>query len=204
MAPITSLAQLDLTKTYSYADYLTWQVTELVELVKGRIWKKSPAPKVMHQRYVRRILTKIDNALAGQRCEVFVAPFDVRLTTGGANGDQHITTVVQPDICVVCDPEQLDERGCLGAPVLVVEILSASTMAYDTKVKFDLYEESGVAEYWIVSPGERAVAVYVLRGAEYQAVGSFYEPGLIPCHTLPDLGLDWKDIFEPAGKVPSV
>lgn len=104
-------------------------------------------------------------------------------------GDQHIRTMVQPDICLVCDPAQLVERGCRGAPALVVEILSASRMAYDTKVKFDLYEESGVPEYWIVSPEERAVAV--LHGEQYQAVGSFYEPGPMPCRPLPGLGLAW-------------
>lgn len=199
MATITSFAQLDPTQTYSYADYLTWQLTELVELVKGRVWQKSPAPKMLHQRYVTHTVRVFANHLAGRRCEVFIAPFDVRLTTGGANGDQQIRTVVQPDLCVVCDPAQLDERGCVGAPALVVEILSPKTMAYDTKVKFDLYEENGVGEYWIVSPGERAVAVYVLAAdGRYRAVGSFFEPGPIPCQALPGFAPDWADIFEPA------
>ncbi len=135
---------------------------------------------------------------------MFVAPFDVRLTTAGANGDQQIQTVVQPDICVVCDAGQLDERGCVGTPTLVVEILSASTMAYDTKVKFDLYEESGVLEYWIVSPGKQGMAVYALHEERYQTVGSFYRPGPIACHTLPELALDWVDIFHPSVKAAGV
>ncbi|MBG8552469.1 Uma2 family endonuclease [Hymenobacter guriensis] len=195
MPPITSLSQLDLTKTYTYADYLTWQLDEFIELVKGKVHRMSPAPRRVHQKVARNIVRHVDQQLTGGPCEVYFAPFDVRLTTPGPNGDAQITTVVQPDICVVCDPSKLDERGCLGAPDWIIEILSPSTAAYDTREKFELYEESGVLEYWIVFPGEKTVATYVLHEGRYQSRGSYYAPGHLPAHTLPALQLHWEEVF---------
>ncbi|GAB2790388.1 Uma2 family endonuclease [Hymenobacter luteus] len=196
MPPITSLSQLDLTKTYTYADYLTWQLTEWVELIRGKVRPMSPAPRVVHQRISSRLMGIIYARLAQHRCEVFHAPFDVRLTTTSANGDAEVTTVVQPDICVVYDPGKLDEKGCVGAPDWIIEILSPGNLARDTKEKFDLYEEDVVGEYWIVSPGEKSVTVYVLRDGCYQVRGEFYTPGLIPVHTLPEFGVEWTEVFK--------
>lgn len=69
--------------------------------------------------------------------------------------------MLQPDLSVICDPEKLDERGCLGAPDLVVEILSPSTAAKDLKEKLSLYEIHGVKEYWVVDPRDRIIFVFV-------------------------------------------
>ena len=124
------------------------------------------------------------------------APFDVRLTTGGANGDQEIKTVVQPDICVVCDLAKIDARGCVGAPDWIIEILSPGNVGHDTKTKFDLYEESGVREYWIVAPGINTVTVYVLEGSEYRIQAEYAEPGPMPVATLPGLAVEWADVFD--------
>lgn len=74
--------------------------------------------------------------------------------------DNYIETVVQPDICVICDPAKIDRRGCNGAPDLVMEILSPSTGGKDLIVKYDLYERHGVKEYWIIHPAERTLLVY--------------------------------------------
>ena len=104
-------------------------------------------PSRLHQAYSLDIAAEIRQYLKGKPCQVYVAPFDVRLTTAGANGDQQITPMVQPDICVVCDLAKLDDRGCVGAPDWIVEILSPGNTSRDTKTKFDLYEESGVVEY---------------------------------------------------------
>ncbi|MBX0292241.1 Uma2 family endonuclease [Hymenobacter sp. HSC-4F20] len=195
MPPITSLSQLDLTKTYTYADYLTWQLTDFVELVKGKVRRMSPAPRRVHQKISGYFFGSVYAHLLQRSCEVYHAPFDVRLTTTGPNGDAQITTVVQPDICVICDPEKLDDKGCLGAPDWIIEILSPSTAAYDTREKFELYEESGVTEYWIVFPGEKTVATYVLENGRYQSRGAYFEPGPLPVHTLPGLELQWEGVF---------
>jgi Uma2 family endonuclease len=149
MPPITSLSQLDLTKIYSYADYLTWRLEEVVKLIRGKVRQMSPTPRVVHQRLSSRFMGMIYAHLAHQSCEVFHVPFDMRLTKATPNGDAQITTVVQPDICVVCDPTKLDEKGCLGAPDWIIEIVSPGNASHDTKSKFDLYEENGVPEYCI-------------------------------------------------------
>ncbi|MBC8085156.1 MAG: Uma2 family endonuclease [Hymenobacter sp.] len=195
MVPITDISQLDLTKTYTYADYLTWQLDEFVELVRGKICQMSPAPRRVHQEISGYFFGSIYAHLLGQPCKVYHAPFDVRLTTTGPDGNEQLTTVVQPDLCVVCDPAKLDDAGCLGAPDWIIEIISPRTAAYDTREKFELYEESGVTEYWIVFPGEKAVATYVLENGRYQLRGSYFEPGLLPAHTLPALQLQWERVF---------
>ncbi len=200
-APVTSLADLDPDGTYSYADYLSWQFEELVELWRGKIMRRMGAPADRHQAAVGNLFLTFGNHLRRQRCQVRVAPYDVRLPRPGQPADQKaIYTVVQPDICVICDPAKIDERGCLGAPDLVIEVTSPRTQARDWKGKLDLYEEAGVPEYWIVSPKEQTIAVFVHEAAtgRYQLVGEYSEPGAVPCATLPGLGLDWADIFKEA------
>ena len=196
--PVTDLSQLDPTKTYTYADYLTWQFEESVELIKGKLMRPMAGPSRLHQVYSGNIYFQVRQLLKNNFCQVYTAPFDVRLTTAGANGDEQIRTVVQPDICVVCDRAKLDDRGCLGAPDWIVEILSPGNTARDTRSKFDLYEESGVLEYWIVFPGVKTVAVYVLENEQYQLAGEYYEPGPIPVRTLPGLLLEWTEVFAEA------
>ena len=193
--PITDLSQLDVNKTYTYADYLTWKFEEFVEVIKGKLMRPMAGPSRMHQVYSLNIAAEIRQLLKGHPCQVYAAPFDVRLTTAGANGDEQILTVVQPDICVVCDRAKLDDRGCLGAPDWIVEIISPGNTARDTRTKFDLYEESGVLEYWIVFPGIKTVAVYVLDQDQYRLSAEYAAPGPVPVHTLPGLALEWTEIF---------
>lgn len=109
MPPITDISQLDLSKHYTYADYLTWQFSERVELIQGRVRLMSLAPRRTHQKISGQLFGTIFQHLRTQRCEVYHAPFDVRLTRSTPNGDAQITTVVQPDTCVICDPQKLDE-----------------------------------------------------------------------------------------------
>lgn len=116
---ITSLSQLDLTKVYSYADYYSWKFQEKVELFKGKIMKMSPAPSREHQRILTYIGNELYNFLKGQPCQVFFAPFDVRLEK--SSDDTKVENVVQPDISVICDLTKLDDRGCVGAPELIIE-----------------------------------------------------------------------------------
>jgi len=195
METITQLSQLDFSKTYTYADYLTWKFDEFVELIKGKVMRPMAGPSRLHQEQVGNIFGEVKQFLKGNSCRVYVAPFDVRLTTAGANGDQQIQTVVQPDICVVCDPAKLDDRGCVGAPDWIVEILSPGNTTRDTRIKFDLYEESGVREYWIVYPGVKTVAAFTLVDNQYKLTAEYTEPGPIPVATLPGLTLEWAEIF---------
>ena len=144
--PITSISQLDPNGTYTYADYLTWQFTELVELLRGKIMRRMSAPTDRHQALVGSLFLEIGSHLRRSPCQVRVAPYDVRLPKRGSTADEAIYTVVQPDVCVICDPSKIEPRGCLGAPDLIIEVASPRTAARDWKDKFDLYEEAGVGE----------------------------------------------------------
>ena len=128
---------------------------------------------------------------------MYYAPFDVRLTRSVGVGDAQIQTVVQPDIFVVCDQSKLDERGCLGAPDWIIEIVSPGNLKHDTKTKFDLYEEAGVQEYWVVFPGEKTILTYVLdANGRYQIAAEYAEPGPMPVATLPGLAVEWSEVFD--------
>ncbi|PKQ69813.1 Uma2 family endonuclease [Raineya orbicola] len=200
MARVTDFNTLDLNQTYSYADYLLWQFEERLELIKGKIFKMSPAPSMKHQKvagnlyfYMREYLQKNDLC-----CNLLIAPFDVRLfdKKKSKKANKEIYTVVQPDLCVVCDKEKLDERGCLGAPDLIIEILSKGNSKKEMKIKYELYEEAGVKEYWIVVPYEEFIHQYVLNDkGKYELKGIFVD-GSIPCQLFPDLQIELEKIFE--------
>ncbi|MBF9222212.1 Uma2 family endonuclease [Hymenobacter ruricola] len=200
MAPITSLSQLDPNGVYTYADYLTWRFDEFVELIKGKVRRPMSAPVPMHQQVSVNLTTEIRQFLKRKPCRVYAAPFDVRLTRSTGSDDAQIQTVVQPDICVVCDLTKIDKRGCVGAPDWIIEIVSPGNLKHDTKTKFDLYEENGVREYWVVFPGEQTVLAYVLDAhGRYEVAGEYAAPGPMPVTVLPGLAVEWSEVFDAAG-----
>jgi Uma2 family endonuclease len=195
---ITDISQLDLSKQYSYADYLTWQFTDRVELLKGWVHKMSPAPLRMHQDISRRLVVLIANFIDEEKCKVYDAPFDVRLVKYKGVENKEINTVVQPDICVVCDESKLDDYGCVGAPDFIIEILSKSTMKKDEVDKFQLYEENGVKEYWIVDIFSKVIKVFLLdpKTNKYNLLNYFTEEDeTIAVNTLKGLSIDLKHLF---------
>ncbi len=188
----------DLTGTYSYSDYLTWQWTEMAEVIRGKIYKMSPAPSSTHQKVSGNLFGLLWNYLRDKKCQVFTAPFDVRLPLSlKQNTDKEIITVVQPDLCVVCDPSKIDERGCLGAPDWIIEILSMHTSAKDLREKFDVYEDAGVKEYWVVHPQEQTILVYLLdENGKYKGILKPYvSTDLINSITLSGLTINLKEVF---------
>jgi Uma2 family endonuclease len=159
---ITDINQLDFSKSYSYVDYLTWKFQERVEIIKGKLFPMSPAPSREHQKISTALSALVWNHFRRHSCQVFEAPFDVRLNTTKANNESSVT-VVQPDLCVICDENKLDDSGCNGAPDLIVEILLPGKSKRKMKEKFEVYEETGVREYWLVNPLDKAVMIYVLN-----------------------------------------
>lgn len=151
MEKITSLSQLDPNGIYTYADYLTWQFEQAVELIKGKILPMAALSR-RHQAISRELNGVFYNYFKKHPCEFFAAPFDVRLfdkvKTAKANKD--VYTVIQPDICIICDNAKLDQKGCKGAPDLIVEILSPGNSKKEMRTKKRLYEENLVKEYWII------------------------------------------------------
>lgn len=193
---ITDINQLDLNKTYSYADYLTWQFQEKLELIKGKIFKMSPAPSTTHQRISGRLHGRLFNFFEPHPCNLFAAPFDVRLLDKKKSTlDKEIYTVVQPDLCVICDETKIDERGGIGAPDLVIEILSPGNSNKEMKYKFDLYEEAGVLEYWIVNPADKTVFIYVLKENQFIGMHPLIEEDAIQSKLFPELDFKLESIF---------
>ncbi|WP_392420593.1 Uma2 family endonuclease [Capnocytophaga canis] len=194
MATINNINQLDLVNgVYTYADYLLWKFEERVELLKGKIFKMSPAPSLKHQRISLNITLFLGNYFKNQKCQLFVAPFDVRLPKKDEKGD-NIHTVVQPDLCVICDESKLDERGCIGAPDLIIEILSPGNSKKEMKNKFELYQESGVEEYWIVNPTDENILVNILEDGKYRILKPVVDE-YITSVKFPELKIHTSDIF---------
>ena len=191
---------LDLNRQYTYADYLTWADDKMRELLNGFVRLMSPAPTLKHAVISSRLSNKIFNYIERKRgnCQVFYAPFDVRLPKNpDKTADDQIYTVVQPDICVVCDPSKLSERGCLGAPDMVIEILSLSSQRYVFRDKFNIYEAGGVKEYWVVSPKEKGINVFILQDNGKYDDGTVYEGNTqVPVQTLEGLSIDTETLFK--------
>jgi len=189
---------LDMNKRYTYADYLTWWDDKSRELIHGFIKMMSPSPRPVHADISHKISMHLGLYIYKNKgnCKVYPAPFDVRLPKKGETADDKIDTVVQPDICVICDLSKIDDRGCCGAPDMIVEILSPSTLKNDTIVKFALYEESGVKEYWIVQPKDKAINVFLLQENGKYDNGTLYElKGKVPVHVFDNHLIDLDDIF---------
>jgi Uma2 family endonuclease len=187
-------SDLDVNKTYTYADYLKWTFDERLELIKGKIFKMSPAPGSIHQRLAHRISLKLGNYLIGKSCEIFFAPFDVRLSRRSAN-EKEILTVVQPDICVICDNKKVDDKGCLGAPDIVVEILSPGNNKKELQNKYEVYEESGVLEYWIIHPLEKTFLKYTLVDNSFKASKLLTLGEEVTTPILPGFSLNLDELF---------
>lgn len=192
MAIVTNFSDLDLTKQYSYSDYLKWQFQERVELIKGFILKISPAPSMVHQRISNNLSFELNNYFKRKPCDVFVAPFDVRLPIASSKKD---TTVVQPDLCIICDESKLDARGCNGTPDLMVEIISTNNSKHDVHTKFNLYQEAGVKEYWIIEPNDKIILVYTLVNDEFIGLKPQVEGENIKSPLFPELEIALEDVF---------
>jgi len=190
---------LDMNKRYSYADYLTWMDDVRRELIDGFIKLMSPAPNRIHQEISVNLERNFINFLYKKQCKIYHAPSDVRFPKNNTEQtDKQTLTVVQPDIYVVCDPSKLDEKGCLGAPDLIIEIVSPRNHKRDIDEKFRLYEENKVREYWIVFPYESTVLVYLLDdNGKYQQKGIFADDDKIPVNIFNgDLVVDLTEVFE--------
>jgi len=151
---------------FTYADYRQWPADERWELIDGVAYAMAPAPTISHQTLAGQLFRQIDEALDGAPCRALIAPVDVLLPTPD-EVDDRTTTVVQPDILVVCDPKKITERNVRGAPDWIIEVLSPATARHDHLTKRALYERAGVREYWLVHPVDRVITVYTLRDGHY-------------------------------------
>lgn len=191
---MTALEEPDMSGTYTAADYLRWNLDELVELIRGRIFKMSPVPTTNHQKISREWSGLFYLKFKNKKYQFFAAPFDVYLVIPGQDYKQ-AENIVEPDLCVICDADKIKKFGCVGAPDLVVEILSRSTSRRDLKDKFELYEEFGVKEYWIISPENRSVILNELQNGKYKTFRPLTEGDILQSKNFPELEVELNEIF---------
>ena len=179
---------------YTFADYLTWDEDDHIELIYGSPYMMSP-PLRIHQKVSGALFHQLANYLDGKKCEVYSAPFGVRLFEEEGDRPEDVNTIVEPDLVVVCDPGKLDDYGCKGAPDLVIEILSPSSRRHDRIVKLDLYQRAGVREYWVVNPEDRTVQVMLLKDSYLLPVEDYGREDMAKVNILEDCAIDLSKVF---------
>ena len=179
---------------YTLEDALNWEEHERIEILDGYPVMQA-APSRQHQEVAVELTRQLANYLVGTKCKVFVAPFTVCPFATREDDPRSIDTLVEPDITVVCDPEKLDKVGCKGAPDLIIEILSPSSLRHDRLTKHNLYQRAGVREYWIVDPESKTVQTFVLENGYYAAQDFGDEGDTIQVNVLEDCAIDLSLVF---------
>jgi len=179
-------------RRFTYADYKEWELDEgeRYEIIYGEAFAMS-GPSTRHQAVSRQIVLLLGNYLQGKPCQVFYAPYDVRLFY---EEDESDDTVVQPDIMVICDKDKIGPEGCRGAPDLVIEILSPSNTALEMERKRKLYRQAGVREYWVVDAEDNSITAYCFKDGAI-ATNSYEASDALPVSVLPGLSISLGQVF---------
>jgi Uma2 family endonuclease len=177
---------------FTYADYKEWELEEgeRFELLNGEAYAMS-APNTTHQAILGELFSQFHVFLRGKNCKAFPAPFDVRLFY---RADENDDTVVQPDIVIICDKNKIGPEGCRGAPELIVEILSPSNSAIEMQMKFELYREAGVREYWVIDPENTTLTVYLFQNNDINTKVYKYNDK-VAVTVLPGLTISLEQVF---------
>ncbi|MDE6898933.1 MAG: Uma2 family endonuclease [Lawsonibacter sp.] len=179
---------------YTFADYLTWDEDDHIELIYGYPYMMS-SPSTEHQLVSGELFAQLHTYLADKKCRVIAAPYAVRLFEEASDRPEDVNTVVEPDLVVICDPSKMDRRGCKGTPDLVIEILSPSSRRHDRIVKLDLYQRAGVREYWVVNPEDRTVQVMLLKDSYLLPVEDYGREDMAKVNILEDCAIDLSKVF---------
>lgn len=179
---------------YTFADYLSWDEDERIELLNGVPFMMS-SPLRIHQEIAGAIFVQLYRFLEGKKCRVYQAPFSVRLFEAKKDVPEDVQTVVEPDISVICDENKLDQYGCQGAPDFVIEVLSSSTRRHDRITKYNLYQQAGVREYWIIDPDSRAVDVFLLENGMFRPYEAYGQKDIAKVNTLEGCLIELEKVF---------
>ncbi|QDI93025.1 Uma2 family endonuclease [Salicibibacter halophilus] len=179
----------------SYADYLQWDEDVRCEAFDGVIVNMTPSPTPGHQEIQLELSVEFGAFLRGKACKFFTAPLDVCLFATSETSNEEINNWVQPDLMIVCDPKKIDEKRIIGAPDLVIEILSPATARTDRLTKYNKYEEAGVKEYWIVDPHHETVEVFVLQDQSFERADVFTKSDAVKVSLFPDFEVQLNKIF---------
>ncbi|AEM74906.1 Uma2 family endonuclease [Caldicellulosiruptor acetigenus] len=180
---------------FNYDKYKNIEDDNRYEIIEGRLYSLAPSPLVFHQHVCGNIYHKLRIFLQGKECIPFISPVDVILAPKGAE-DKDIKNVVQPDVFVICDKSKIDQKGIIGAPEFVVEVVSPNTSARDYLMKLKLYERFGTKEYWIVNPQEKSVAVFMkAKEDRFDISNVFFHPAIIKSSFLSGFEISTDEIF---------
>lgn len=174
-------------RRYTWQDYRSWPEDERWEIIDGEAFAMSPSPTVRHQSILLELAQQLAPHFRGKPCTLFLAPLDIKFD------DENC---VEPDLFVVCNPRQIKRTHVEGAPRLVVEIISDSSVMRDRVRKMRLYARFGVKEVWLVTPWPSIVEVFVLSGKTYRLAGAFRKEDACASPTFPDLRLDLARVFD--------
>lgn len=181
-------------KLYTYADYLTYPEGERIEIIDGHIYNMAAAPTRIHQQIITELIFKIRQYISSNNgpCKVYPAPFDVILKN--ENEDiNNSKNIVQPDISVICDKNKLTDKGCTGAPDMIIEVVSPFNPANDYVRKLNLYQQFQVREYWIINPMKETILVYILdENDQYAAPENYTFKDKIKVSIYDNLEIDFK------------
>lgn len=173
---------------YTIKDIYELPEGQRAELIDGRIYDIAP-PSRIHQKISHQLSKVVGNYIDSQNgtCEVYQAPFAVFLSKDDK-------TYVEPDISVICNKNNLSDRGCEGAPDWIIEITSPSTKKMDYGIKLFKYRTAGVREYWIVNPTKETVNVYNFENEEASDFYSFDDD--IPVGIYSELSIKIEDLLK--------
>lgn len=172
---------------FTWNDYRSWGDGKRWEIIDGEAFDMSAAPLVRHQIVSRNLETRLDAFFSGRKCQVLDAPVDLKLSEND---------VVQPDLLVVCDPNQIKSTHIEGPPAVVIEITSPSSQTHDRVHKMMLYARSGIPEYWIVTPYPSLIEVFVLEGGAYRLHGGYEDRHTLKSPSFHELDMPLKDVFD--------
>ncbi len=194
--------KLNTPRSFTYADYQHWDDGQRWELIDGEAYAMSPAPVVDHQTVVGEVFRQVANALHGQPCKPMLSPLDVLLPVSQEANDD-VTTTVQPDVLIVCDPSKIERKCVRGAPDFILEVVSPGHASYDHVRKRRRYEQAGVRELWLVDPAERVLWVYVLEEGAYRSVSVQELLGTTPLAILPQVAVHWDEVVAQLPPLPA-
>ena len=175
----------------TYEDFLklTDASENRYEYIDGEVYLLA-SPSYDHQSIIVEIITTMHNYFKGQQCRPLTSPFDVTLSIDDNKN------VVQPDIVVICDTENVNEKGrYTGIPTLVVEVLSESTQKKDMLKKLNLYVHSGITEYWIVNPLRKEIYLYCFAEQDIKEYRVYQSAELAQSVTFDGLAISLDQMF---------
>lgn len=172
-------------KSYTIDDIYALSDGERAELIDGQIYMMAPLTR-KHQDIAGELFGTIREYIRANTgsCRLYVAPFAVFLNENDRN-------YVEPDISVICNPNKLNDRGCIGAPDWIIEIVSPSSRRMDYFIKLFKYRTSGVREYWIVDPEKDRILVY---NFDLEDIGDYTFADSVKAGIYEDLYINFSDI----------